>query len=85
MNYLAYVAYLWHLRGRFIVGTYIVMTWKIKVSLVGFYFYFDLYIVIWDLHVDYFIWSHDQKSHVASHFNQLNLSDTLVPLKMLLA
>ena len=39
MKYLGYVAYFWHLRGIFVVGTYVFMEWKIKVA-VWYFIYF---------------------------------------------
>ena len=38
---------------------------------------------MWNLLVDYFIWSHDEKSHVAPHFNHLEPRNAMVPLTTL--
>ena len=75
-----YVVYLSHLRSIFVVGTYADTVWKLKVAI-----FFIVCAVMWDLHVDYISWSHDQKSHVTSCFIPLDSQNAMVPLMMIFA
>ena len=77
---MAYVAYILHLRGKFVVGTDGYSMENKSCSLVGFLI---VYAVIWVLDVAYIIRSHDQKSHIAPYFNHLDPGKAMVPFMIL--
>ena len=76
-----YMAYLWHVRGIFAVGTYMVIVWK-KVAVL--WCFWLACAVMWDLHVDCFIWSHEPKHYVVFNFNHLDPRNAMVPLMIML-
>ena len=75
-----------------VVGTYVVTVWNIQVAVYWFfhffiylYIYFWLvYVVMWGRHAHCIISSHDQKCHVAPHFDHLDARNAVVPLMILL-
>ena len=58
---MAYVAYLCHLKGIFVVDTYMVTARKIKLAVCC--SFLPVYGVMWGQHVDYIIRSHDEMLH----------------------
>ena len=52
------MAYVWYLRGIFVSGSYMVISWK---KIVVWLRFFLTYAIMWDQHVDYSIRAHDQK------------------------
>ena len=59
-----------------------VVAWKRKVAV--WCFLKCVCAVMWDLHVEFFICSHNQKSPVAPHFNHFGPRIAVVPLMMMM-
>ena len=55
MKYLAYVAYIWHLSGIFLIGSYMIIAWQLKVGTLLLYFSLLICAVMWGLHVEYIV------------------------------